>query len=38
MRAKAGIGYQGVVSLLPPSDLPTMSVVGKDEVTIFIKH
>ncbi len=38
MRAKAGIGYHGVASLIPPSDLPTLSVVGKGEVTISIKN
>ncbi len=37
-RAKAAIGYHGVVSSIPPSDLPTLSVVDEDEVTIFIKH
>jgi hypothetical protein len=36
--AKAGIGYHEVVSLIPPSDLPTLSVVGEGEVTISIKH
>ncbi len=36
--AKAGIGYHGVASLIPPSDLPTLSVVGEGEVTISIKH
>ncbi len=38
MHAKAGIGYHGVASSIPPSNLPTMSVVGEGEVTIFIKH
>ncbi len=38
MHAKVGIGYHGVASLIPPSDLPTLSVVGKGEVTISIKH
>jgi hypothetical protein len=37
VRAKVGISYHGVASLIPPSDLPTLSVVGKGEVTI-IKH
>ncbi len=38
VRAKADIGYQGVTSLIPPSDLPTLSVVGEGEVTTSIKH
>ncbi len=38
VRAKAGIGYHGVVSSIPPSDLPTLSVVGEGEVSISIKH
>jgi hypothetical protein len=38
MRAKAAIGYHGVISAIPPSDLPTLSVVGEGEVTISIKH
>ncbi len=38
IRAKAGIGYHGVASLIPPFDLPTLSVVGEGEVTISIKH
>jgi hypothetical protein len=38
MRAKMGIGNYGVVSSIPPSDLPTLSVVGEGEVTISIKH
>ncbi len=37
MSAKAGIGYHGVASLIPPSDLPTLSVMGKDGVTISTK-
>ncbi len=38
VRAKAGIGYHGVARSITPSDLPTLSVVGKGEVTISIKH
>ncbi len=38
MRAKAGVGYLGVASLIPPSDLLTFSVVGEGEVEIYIKH
>ncbi len=38
VRAKAGIGYHGVTSSIPPSDRPTSSVVGKGEVMVFIKH
>jgi hypothetical protein len=38
VRANARIGYHGVVSLIQPSNLPTLSVVGKGEVTIFTKH
>jgi hypothetical protein len=38
VRAKAGIGYRGVASSIPPSDLPTLSVAGKGEVAISIKH
>ncbi len=38
MRAKAGISYHGVESSIPPSDLPTMSVVSEGGVTISIKH
>ncbi len=38
VRAKVGIGYHGVASLIPPSDLPTLSVVGEVEATISIKH
>jgi hypothetical protein len=37
MRAKAGIGYHGVASLIPLSDLPALSEVSKGEVTISIK-
>jgi hypothetical protein len=37
MCTKAGIGYHGVASSIPRSDLPTLSVVGEGEVTIFIK-
>ncbi len=36
--ARAGVGYHGVTSSISPSDLPTLSVVGEGEVTIFIKH
>ncbi len=36
--AKAGIGYRGVASLIPPSVLPTLSEVDEGEVTISIKH
>ncbi len=32
------IGYHGVASLIPPSNLPTLSVEGEGEVTITIKH
>ncbi len=32
------VGYHGVASSIPPSDLPTLSVVGESEVTISIKH
>ncbi len=38
MRAKAGIGYYGVASSIPPSDLPTLSVVDEGEETISMKH
>ncbi len=38
VRAKAGVGYHRVASLIPPSDLLTLSVVGKAKVTISIKH
>jgi hypothetical protein len=38
MRAKASTGYHGVASLIPPSDLPTLSIVGEGEVTISIEH
>ncbi len=38
VRAKVSISYHGVARSLPPSDLPTLSVVGKGEVTISIKH
>ncbi len=38
VHAKAGIGYHGVASSIPPSDLPTLSVVGEGEVTISIKQ
>jgi hypothetical protein len=37
VHAKA-IGYHVVTSLIPPSDLPTLSVVGEGEATISIKH
>jgi hypothetical protein len=36
--AKADIGYRGVVSSIPPSDLPTLSVAGEGDVTIYIAH
>ncbi len=35
MHAKAVIGYHGVVSSIPPFDLPTLSVVGMNEVKNF---
>jgi hypothetical protein len=38
VHAKADIGYHGIASLIPPSHLPTLSVVGEGEVTISIKH
>ncbi len=38
VHAKVGIGYHGVISLIPPFDLPTLSVVGEGEVAISIKH
>ncbi len=38
MHTKVGFSYHVVVSLIPPSDLPILAVVGKGEVTIFIKH
>ncbi len=38
MRAKAGISYHEVASSIPPSNLLTLSVVDKGEVTIYIKH
>ncbi len=38
MDAKASIGYRGVASYIPPSDLPVLSVVGDGEVTISFKH
>ncbi len=38
VRAKAGIGYHGVVSSIPSSDLPTLSVVSEGDVSISIKH
>ncbi len=40
VRARASIGYHGVVSSIPSSDLRTLSVVvvGKGEITISIKH
>ncbi len=38
VRARVGIGYRGVTNSIPPSDLPTLSVVGESEVTISIKH
>jgi hypothetical protein len=38
VHAKVGIGYHGVTSSIPPSDLPAVSVVGEGEVTISIKH
>jgi hypothetical protein len=34
VRTKAGIGYHGVIRLIPPSDLSTFSAVGKGEVTV----
>ncbi len=36
--SNAGFGYYGVVSLIPHSNLPTLSVVGKGEVAIYSKH
>ncbi len=38
VHAKAGIGHLGVASSIPTFDLPTLSVVGEGEVTIYIKH
>jgi hypothetical protein len=38
VRAKAGVDYHGVASLIPPSDLPTFSVMGEGEVAISINH
>jgi hypothetical protein len=36
--ARAIISCHGAASSIPPSDLPTLSVVGKGEVAISIKH
>ncbi len=38
VHAKVGISHHGVVSSIPPSDLPTLSGVGEGEVAISIKH
>ncbi len=37
VRAKVGIGYYGVTSSIPPSDLPNLSVVDEGVVTLSIK-
>jgi hypothetical protein len=38
VRGKVGISYHGVTNLIPPSEKLTLSVVGKGDVTISIKH